>query len=1356
MSVARHHTEWLELVPHSGPFVSMTALLRVFPQGLDKRDPDAARDLVRAFQDWQRDATAPGKQRAWVLNVFHNFLGWSSDLLVEGQQIPPGLEAKVLEHGEMLRPDLVLVGPAGTPTAGKPNLLIQILDSDQKSNRVLANRNWKASPETRMAELLRATNNPLGLITNGEEWTLVFAQRGETPGFSHWYSTLWIEEQITLRAFQSLLDQRRFFGVAENDTLLGMLRASLDDQAEVTTSLGNQVRDAVEVLIRAFDKIDQDSHGTLLKGVAEKALYDASLTLMMRLVFLFSAEERGLLDLGKPLYDRNYAVSTLREQLQEVADQFGEEVLERRSDGWARLLAIFRAVHAGVKHQDLPIPEYQGSLFDPDRYPFLEGRALNTKWENTIASPLPINNRVVLHLLTSLQMLKMKLPGGGPATLRRVSFRGLDIEQIGHVYEGLLDYTAARAAEPILGLIGSKDIPIPFVSLGDLESWRNQGDEVLIEKLSEITKRTPATLKRAIEHPETINGSKLLIACCQDVTLFERAVRFASLIRNDSFEQPVVILTKGIHIAKGSDRRSTGTHYTPKSLTEPIVQHTLEPLVYIGPTEGLPKEEWRLRTPKEILGLKICDMAMGSGAFLVQTCRFLAERLVESWEKAEVNHPGEVLITPEGDFSKGSIHERLIPKEPEERMAIARRLITDRCLYGVDVNPMAVEMAKLSLWLITVQRDRPFTFVDHALKCGDSLLGVTTIDNIANFSIRPGNWPMTFAMAELIGAVQFASVKRSELERLSSNEHSQIENKSRLHAEVESATEKVKLLADCLVAFELQNLEGEAYEKQRVTFAAGIESEIRKSLQSFKLYTHELLKERRPFHWPLEFSEVFDRGGFDAFVGNPPFKAGAALGTLFGDDWRGLVFRDLGRSTKTRRGQFDLCVFFYLQACRLIRKGGFVSGIATNSFPQGDTKIIGLARLYTDGYEVIRAFNDLPWPGSAATHVCLVWITTTPWNGARWLDDCRVDYISDSLTAESESAEIFVLHENRGKAFRGTMPYGEGFFISLQEAMSLLAINEANSEALLPYLIGDDLNTHSSQQPSRYIINFKDWSLGKAQEFPELLKIVEERVKPQRLALPENNSTARHRRDYWWQFSNRADDMLKALIGKNRALAISRTTAHLAFAFVPTNIVLSERLVVIADDTSAMFGILQSTIHEIWAFRPGTMTQGTTRTYFVAEAFGTFPQPTPSRSLEQAAGSYYEFRQQAMQKRSVGLTGIYNLFHKQSENSSDVSRLRELHVEMDRMVAEAYGWIDLEMDHDFQETKQGLRFTVKESARREILDRLLVLNKQRYHEELKMGLHEKKPSKKSAKSKVKEVTTQQSLFSPARENDNGE
>jgi hypothetical protein len=299
------------------------------------------------------------------------------------------------------------------------------------------------------------------------------------------------------------------------------------------------------------------------------------------------------------------------------------------------------------------------------------------------------------------------------------------------------------------------------------------------------TGRSLSALRHELDEVNPLGEHRFLIACGQDKKLLERIRPFANLIREDSFGRPLVTLTDSIYVTTATTRRSTGTHYTPPSLTEPIVQHTLEPLVYEGPAEGLPREQWKLKSAQAILGLKVCDMAMGSGAFLVQACRYLAERLVEAWENLEKQHPGDVLITPEGAFSIGSPSERLVPADTNERIAIARRVIADRCLYGVDINPMAVEMAKLSLWLITLQRDRPFSFLDHALKCGDSLLGVSSIKQIDNFSLHSGEKQVTFATANLSRNVEEASAKRCTLEELPSNDPTQIETKNRLHAEAD-------------------------------------------------------------------------------------------------------------------------------------------------------------------------------------------------------------------------------------------------------------------------------------------------------------------------------------------------------------------------------------------------------------------------------------------------------------------------------------------------------------------------------------------------------------------------------------------
>src|SRR3954447_3322695 len=661
MSIAKHHAEWLSLIEVSGPFLSLPVLVQRFPQGMDAHDPEHARALRQVHEEWDQDQNGDRLDRAihrqWIDWVLRDTLDLG-EVLVEGQNVPQTLKTDLPEHDEILRPDKVVMEPGG----GKARLLIQTYPLKQKLGRVVEGKPWAASPDTRMMQLLHDTGVRLGLVTNGDQWMLVDAPKGETTGYASWFAPLWLEEPKTLQAFRTLLGSHRFFGVPEEETLERLLAQSAQDQQEVTDQLGHQVRRAVEVLVSSIDKANRDSGGTLLKDVPDSVLYEAALTVMMRLLLLFCAEERDLLLLGDELYDKNYAVSTLREQLRGTATDFGEEVLERRNDAWSRLLTTFRAVYGGVRHERLKIPAYKGKLFDPDRFPFLEGRPSKTSWKDTPGQPLPVDNRTVLHLLEALQVLQVKLPGGGPATPRKLSFRALQITQIGHVYEGLLGHTAVRATEPVLGLSGSRDSE-PEVPLSRLEALAAKGEDDLLKFVKDETGRSSAaTVKRLLtSNLDDQALSRFRTACQGDEKLWERVRPFAGLVRLDTFDYPVVIPPGGGYVTAGDDRRSSGTHYTPESLTEPIVRHTLEPLVYDGPAEGKPRDQWRLKSPRELLLLKICDMACGSGAFLVQVCIYLAERLLEAWEEAERRVEGTPRITPFGEVSKGLPEEQLIP-----------------------------------------------------------------------------------------------------------------------------------------------------------------------------------------------------------------------------------------------------------------------------------------------------------------------------------------------------------------------------------------------------------------------------------------------------------------------------------------------------------------------------------------------------------------------------------------------------------------------------------------------------------------------------------------------------------------------
>jgi len=1507
MSIARHHNEWLSLIEISGPFLSLPVLMRTFPQGLDALDRDGLAELRLAYEEWLDDQNSlrpsPAIHSVWVRYVLEHVLGFEKSHLLEGPAIPATLQAFVAEQGETLRPDLVVSNSPLLPGEGLGvRLLVQVCPMTQGLEKSMQNHRWKASPAMRMLELLRTTGVSLGLVTNGEQWMLVNAPKGETSAFVSWYAALWLEEPLTLRAFSSLLGATRFFSVADEDTLEGMLKDSVNEQQEVTDQLGYQVRRAVEVLIRAIDKADQDCGRTLLKDILEKDLYEAALTVMMRLVFLFSAEERGLLLLGDPLYDQNYAVSTLRAQLRETADQQGEEVLERRFDAWCRLLATFRAVHDGIHHDRLNLPAYGGSLFDPERYPFLEGRialipnpstergresplpaasALRREpGEGKGEGPLPISNRTVLHLLEALQVLRVKVPGGGPAEARRLSFRALDVEQIGHVYEGLLDHIAVRATEPVLGLAGTREKE-PEISLPILRVEEAKGEKSFMSFLKEQTGRSENALRKALqERPDVFTNQHLLIACNNDAKMLERVAQYAGLLREDDFGYPAVFLPGSVYVTAGATRRATGTHYTPRSLTEPIVQHTLEPLVYTGPAEGLPKEEWKLKSPAELLELKVCDMAMGSAGFLVQVIRYLSERLVEAWDQispepfaksqpsemsgipVEIPHPSplpagegvakealspemlervrelrknateaeaflwellrdrqlagfkfrrqhplggtildfychevhlaieidgavhkepeqaqhdaersaylneqgirvirfwnhEVLnqtdavlkkilkefqssaspmlpspsgrragdegrflrITPEGQPASGKPGELIIPADDEERLVLARRLVADRCIYGVDKNPLAVEIAKLSLWLTTMDKGRPFTFLDHALKCGDSLVGADE-DMYRKWAYSLKGAQFTLYLTTLEEFTAAARQKRKELESFTVLDVRDAEHKAELLKEADAAMARVKLGCDLLVGVHLLGLKPAEQETMLShllwDYVAGLPMDSPDAHRAL----HAARKESA-FHWPFEFPEVFKKGGFNAFVGNPPFLGGWQIPTYLGAEYS-ISLKLFFQGTP---GTADLAAYFYRRCYELLIKGGYFGLIATKSIAESDTRSFGLESIIIDGGIIYRADISQPWPGQASVIITILHINKKSWSGIIYRDGINVKNITSSLNEDLDFELAKRLSHNITYS-QGTMLYGGAFVKNKKDISSLLV----NNPGLLPYIRifvnGDILNGTPNVEGDLVIIDFGDRNRNEILGCDNLLTHLSVEVAKER----ENQTRQIHETRPWLHWDKRLEfySIARKL---ERILALTIVSTNLAFIFSDPNKLYSHGIKLFADSRYGLFALLQSTIHDVWS-RATSSTLGNSIRYSTSTTFDKFPLENEYVSqLESIGMEYHNFRGSLMVSRQEGLTPIYNRFHNPKEKSTDIARLRELHIEMDNAVAAAYGWSDLELGHGFHETPQGVRFTISEAARREVLARLLRLNHERYEEEVRQGLHEKDKKK---------------------------
>jgi len=1335
MSIARHHAEWLSLVEASGPFVSMKVLASVFPQGLDDIDADLRARLRAAHEEWRDDVdgTRPdvAVHHAWIRYVFREALGFGAGDIVPGDRL--GLTVRIPEEHETLAPDFAVVNPAARDDAGKPRLLISVLAATQDPNKPLANRFWKVSPVDRMLFLLRGAQAQgskvrVGLVTNGDEWVLVHVAPNETATFVTWSSELFFDEPLTLRAFVSLLGLKRFFGVPDAEVLEALFAESSKDQNDVTDQLGLQVRRAVEILVQTIDRLDRDRGRVLLKGIPEATLYESAVTAMMRLVFLFAAEEKKLLLLGTPLYDDNYAVSTLHDQLQAIADRHGEEVLERRHDAWSRLLATFRAVFGGIDHADLRLPAYGGSLFDPDRFPFLEGRAPGTSWRDPVtASPLAVDNRTVLHLLRALQRLQIRFAGGGPAETRRLSFRALDIEQIGHVYEGLLDHTAKRATGLTLSLDGKKE---PEIAVADLEAMRKKEKDAFPAWLAETTGRSAPAIEKALQYEIPKEDQRRWLAVCDSRRpVYERVAPWAGLVRDDSHGNPVVIDDGAIYVSEGSDRRSTGTHYTPRSLTEPIVQHTLDPLVYGGPDEGKPREEWVLRPPREILALRVCDLAMGSGAFLVQACRYLSQKLVEGWETAEKNAGDKLVLAPNGELSKGKPGDTLVPREVEERLVLARRFVADRCLYGVDVNPMAVEMAKLSLWLVTLQKNRPFSFVDHALRCGDSLLGVTSEEQLLHFHLDPARGKKLHDNLLGLGEKMKAALARSrelreKLESFPVRDISDSKQKAWLFDQANEATEDLRAIGDLLIGAALATAgkkEGAFDDALRYVspMVAGLLHAVgearAKKRGEVLLRAAELLNAGRedgqphptPFHWVIEFPEASQGGGFDAVIGNPPFMHGSWISSRFGDGYA----KALRSVVAPVVGKIDLCVYFVRRAEQVTRPFpiSLIGMLLTSKVSEGDSRREGIGALPM--HRTILENNFIPWPGSASVLVSQFVLLT---NGSAAKADPNVR----RRTSEQHANELAA---NKAKAYLGAKPDSLGFLLS-----------QAVVDDIDPHWIGkvvrgyyscSDLNALVElEPPPRWIIDFSDVDLAGARNYPSLLATVEREVKPKRMTL--NRSSYRER---WWQFTEPQMSLFHAIRKLRKAIVIGRVSKHFIPRFIDPKHVCSDKVVVFVADSESTYGVLSSSMHFEWAVdRSGTHGSGTAdfRNYKPTECARTFPFPSETKALVVVGARLHRTRQDVFHELDCGPTTTYNRFHSPEEKSAPITKLRDVHVETDEAVKQAYGWDDLSLDHGFHETKQGLRYTISETARVEVLERLLELNHLRYAEEVKAGLHE--------------------------------
>lgn len=1316
------HRQWLELVDIEGPFLAIPPLKRVWPNGIpDFRSThpdrfevlsDVRKDFEAAWEAHDRDAEKDGELEAyraardkWVETVIRDVIGWAESL-----RWGPitGVEAQSPNRAVTVSANAALIGPDGV------GALVYVVDPTE-SLRQTSNDLWAATPIDRLDALLRENGVQTGIVTDGRWWGLVCASDGRMTASGVVDALTWVEEPRTRDAFLTLTGRQHIIGGDPSERLPVLFAESVAAAEEITEALGAQVRRAVELLIQSFSESAAEARRLgQPEPLPERTheTYEAAVTVMMRVVFLLFAEERGLLPTGE-LFEQGYGISSELDRL--VAESApGEETLDATSLTWHRLLATSKALYAGASFENLRMPAYGGSLFDPNRFPFLNAATD----EGTLA--VVVSDRVMLHVLRSVQVANVK----GEA--RRISFRDIDVEQIGYIYEGLLGYTCATVDGTYLGLLGKvgEEPEIPLATIEQLAEGRNTPKK-LAGAIREWAKEAqpsakPASVAKiaaaleADRDPSTV--SALVQTVGDDAELHERIAPWLGLVRHDLRGHPFVVLEGGLLVKETPSRKNAGAHYTPRSLAEEVVLHALEPLCYSpGPHQTSDRDAWELRTSDEILGLKVADIACGSGAFLVAAADYLAKRVVEAWIREEPANAG-----------RKDLYTRAI------------RQVVANCLYGADINDMAVEMCKLSLWLVSLDRDLPFSFVDDKVFLGNSLLGLTSLDQLRKLHIDPTRVPMDRKFD--IFDVDIDAIVRKAVdlrERLATEiddrdpARSSAAKRRQLH-QLGEVTASLRQIADGVIAAGLpvggkpgKKLD-EGYDDLRLAVTqshsppdgggrdtAWLEGIIDRGLAPSVETDYERWK---PLHWVLEAPDVFvEHGGFDAIVGNPPFLGGQKLTGALGPEIRDWFVEVLADGT---RGSADLVAYFFLRAFDLLASHGTIGLIATNSVAQGDTREVGLDRLVDRGFAITRCIQSRSWPAASANlEFAAVWGQqggVAP-DVPRMSDGVPVATITSLLEPGGRiDGNPLTLVANTGVAFQGCIVLGMGFVLEPTEAKEWIDADSAYSGVLFPYLDGDDLNSQPDACASRWVIDFAERPEAEARRYELPFARVVDAVRPEREAKSDSGA-----RKFWWRFLRPRPALRSAIEGFDDVLAIARVSKTVMPMRVPTGQVFHEKLVVFASDSYALQASLSAAPHQLWVIKYGT-TMRVDPTYTPERCFETFPLPTASDDLSEIGRTLNRQRREVMLRREFGLTKLYNLVNDPgiaNTADSDVARIRALHIDLDEAVMVSYGWDDVSLDHGFHTYRQMERWTVSPAARIEILDRLLEENHRRAAEE---------------------------------------
>jgi methylase of polypeptide subunit release factors len=714
------------------------------------------------------------------------------------------------------------------------------------------------------------------------------------------------------------------------------------------------------------------SERPLADAEAHEALLQATVRVVMRLVVCLFAESRQLLPVDFPIYAQAYGVRSLYELLEEtIRNEGGTHGLMNRNMAWPRLMALFRLIYGGSGHGAFPMRAYGGLLFRPgdDKSSDAVARALHI-----LEHAVSVSDATVYHVLRKLLRGPLPVLRGRAKTFVEgpVDYTDLRTEFIGLIYEGLLDYKLKRTDEkigPQVFLNLGREPVLPLARLEEMLQSDKKGLKDLLTTLrkEKVTASAAAEEEEAEEEAEeqeegeeetteaevqvepvagddAVRGGDYLDAVESAKAWAKEAVVLAGIVAKQKAKEPdreyqaridaeatklikKVIATGEFYLVRaGNTRKGTGTFYTRPQLAVPTVHRTLEPLCYDKAKDGtlVPK------TPEVILGLKVCDPACGSASFLVAALHYLADALYKSLchhRKLDDPDQAKKLTLPYGRPRNGKGDEDLVKFPPNDPhfgenfegwvKARLRRHVVERCIYGVDINPLAVEFARVSLWVETLDPELPFSFLDHKIKVGNSLVGCW-LDRVLDYPLkaweREGgdgkDGPRTQRIEEFLKGEKVGN-RRSGDGRIKREMREVIESRFQklpsLFPDEHTTTDQV--VAEARTEYErLHDLpitdpdERERYYREHVENSPSLQAlkramdewcavwfwpsdddslkhvptplDFHKALEGRAAIIDRLASDVKFFHWELAFPDVFtpQREGFDAVVGNPPWE----------------------------------------------------------------------------------------------------------------------------------------------------------------------------------------------------------------------------------------------------------------------------------------------------------------------------------------------------------------------------------------------------------------------------------------------------------------------------------------------------